>query len=101
VARPTVELTAELLNLHERLRSEGVPIEECCRIAGHSVGVWYRWAREGERAIRERDEHCRLFRELVAAMGGWDAVNEWLVGEGEAPVPPAEQFALPRAAVAR
>jgi hypothetical protein len=74
-----VELTPELIDLHERLRSEGVPIAECCRIAGHSVSVWYRWKAEAEEIIRHRE----LFAQLVEAMGGHAAIDEWLASEGE------------------
>jgi hypothetical protein len=79
-----VELTPELVDLHERLRSEGVPIADCCRIAGHSVSVWYRWKAEAEAVIRHRD----LFAELVKAMGGQGSVDAWLAGE-------ADQGAIP------
>lgn len=75
----TVELTPELIGLHERLRSEGVPVADCCRIAGHSVGVWYRWKAEAEEIIRHRE----LFARLVEAMGGQQEVDRWLAGKGD------------------
>lgn len=78
MSRARVELTPELLELHERLRSEGVSIAECCKTAGHSVAVWYGWKREAEELIRHRE----LFAQLIEAMGGQAEVDKWLASEG-------------------
>lgn len=80
-----VELTRELVDLHAKLAREGVSIPEACRIAGHSVGTYYRWVDEAKAADerRQAEEEAAFERALAEDWEYISAVDERL-GAAEA-----------------
>jgi phage terminase large subunit-like protein len=85
-----VELTESLVALHERLRGDGVSIEESAKLAGHGVGTWYKWKKLGEEG--EDPLAVQFFQRVVlgerkretVAEGDWRDIGyfeSWVAGD--------------------